>query len=106
VIYDDGRATRVRAGDLAGTLRRGAGAERHEEAICKDPAVFFCENFEDWGLGPVYNNPGNRAKYKGNPWGANPGTPDIVNTEHFDGSKSLRMTTPANQASGGAVDTS
>src|SRR4029077_17035348 len=77
-----------------------------EEAICKDPAVFFCENFEDWALGSVYNNPGNRAKYKGNPWGANPGSPDIVNSEHFDGSKSLRMITPANQASGGAVDTS
>lgn len=75
----------------------------NEEGICRnDPNVFFCENFEDRAVGSVLSDPGPRYKNKG--WTASTSTPHIQTTEHFDGTKALRMVTPANRVSGGAID--
>jgi hypothetical protein len=77
----------------------------NEEAICRtDPNVFFCDNFEDRALGPMRNDAG--PKFKNNGYGTSQADqPSIINTEHFDGSRSLDMVTPQNRASGGFIDT-
>jgi hypothetical protein len=75
----------------------------NEEAICRnDPNVFFCDNFEDRAVGPVRNDAGPRYKHKG--WSTSaPDSPDVITSEHFTGSKSLRMTTYQNQTGGGFI---
>jgi hypothetical protein len=89
---------------VLGSVVSASAQSGTEEAVCLRSDVFFCENWEDWAPGQVLGNPGNVNKFKANAWNANPGTPDIVTTEHFLGTKSIRMVTPANQNSGGAID--
>jgi len=75
-----------------------------QEDICTNPAVFFCENWENRPLGPVWNFVG-VGGYKNNGWAVSDSiTPDIVNTERVDGTKAIRMVTGANKASGGWID--
>lgn len=78
----------------------------NEESICTISAVIFCDNFEDRAIGsPGFTWP---ATYKNGGWllSANGSSvnPQVVSTPTFAGSRALRLTTPANQASGGAVD--
>jgi hypothetical protein len=91
---------------VLGLASLAAAQTGNEEAICRnDPNVFFCENFEDRPLGPVFTFFAVPI-YKNNGWGVgDPNNPDVVNTERADGTKALRMTTPANAASGGSIDT-
>jgi hypothetical protein len=91
---------------VLGLASLAAAQTGNEEAICvNDPNVFFCENFEDRALGPAYNFFAVPI-YKNNGWSVgDPSTPDVVNTESADGTNSIRMTTPANVASGGVMDT-
>jgi hypothetical protein len=74
-----------------------------QEDLCSDPNVFFCENFEARALGgtdfgrPIYKNRG---------WSLSSGARQtVINSEHVDGGKGIRMVTPANVASGGYMDT-
>src|SRR5438445_9977720 len=76
-----------------------AAAPDGQEDICTRPAVFFCENFEARAL---RSGDFNRAIYKNNGWSLSTGAlQTVVSTEHFAGSKAIRMVTPANQVSGG-----
>jgi hypothetical protein len=89
---------------LLGSTTLAWGQTGREEAICRtDPNVFFCDNFEDRAVGPLRNDAG--PKFKHNGYGTSqPDQPAVIDTERFDGSKSLDMVTPQNRASGGFID--
>lgn len=70
----------------------GVGPDGQED-ICSTPAVFFCENFEDRGLGAGDLT---RAKYKNPGWQLSEfSSMTVVNTQSFDGSKALQFAYPA-----------
>jgi hypothetical protein len=82
----------------------------NEEAICRNDAnVFFCENWEDRPLGFTANFGSSMIlpqQFKNQRWlmdTANAGS--IVTGNAFDGAKSLRLITPANQVSSGGTQT-
>ena len=92
---------------VLGLASLAAAQTGNEEAICRnDPNVFFCENFEDRAVGPAYDVL-TIPIYKNNGWAADTTNyfPDVVNFDQVDGTKSIRMVTPANGVSSGAIDT-
>jgi len=77
------------------TIFAGLGiASASEEAICSNPAVFFCDNFEDRAVGPNDLSGSKGGKTLG--WGNIDfsGMP-VANDEHFDGTRSLKFIYPA-----------
>jgi hypothetical protein len=78
-----------------------AAAPDGQEEICNTSAVFFCENWEARALG---KNDLGRALYKSPGWSWSSGAGGIINTQAFDGTKSINLETPANSVSGFALD--
>jgi len=70
-----------------------AAAPDQQEDICTNPAVIFCENFEDRSTSNIMDL--SRPKYKNNGWGVSQTANNaIVTSDRFDGTKSLMFTYP------------
>jgi hypothetical protein len=87
----------------------GVNVDNVEDICVNDNNVIFCENWENRPLGWIDNNFGQYfvpSQFKNTGWVlTSPTGGTVVNTEHFEGTKSLQITTPANQSSGGEADT-
>ena len=86
-----------------------AAAPDQQEAICADPAVIFCENFEDRSTADYMDM--SRPKYKNNGWAlsnASSGnqTEKVVNTQAVDGSKGFQFQYNPGSNGAGFLDTS
>ena len=77
------------------TILTGVGvANAAEEAICSDPAVFFCDNFEDRALGGNDLQTNKGGKTTG--WDISDTTTMVISTDTAnDGTKSLKFIYPA-----------
>ncbi|MCI0426445.1 MAG: hypothetical protein L0Z46_00340 [Nitrospiraceae bacterium] len=70
-----------------------------QEDICATEAVIFCDNFENRPLG-LANVTLRGVEYKNGGWAVGNDSSDtsqaVVNTDHFDGTKSMQWTYPVN----------
>ncbi|MEK7389374.1 MAG: hypothetical protein AAB036_06730 [Elusimicrobiota bacterium] len=90
--------------------RAGASwaAQNGQEAVCDDPAVIMCENFEDRSL--VDYSDMSRAKFKNSGWNlSNPAANNqgerVVGTQSFDGTKAFQFQYSPGSNGAGFLDT-
>lgn len=79
-------------------------AHAAQESICSTAAVIVCENFDDRSLGTATTTINTAILTKTPAWAVSDTSMSVVNTQAFDGTKSLQWTYGAGSAGAGFFD--